>query len=412
MKNIVILNRFPLDKIFYHEWVEPGDRIYLFSNRQPQELGAPYHEVRFYDNYDSSNQVMLDVIELAEGVSIDSIIALSEKDVLRAGHLRHHLGVPGLDLETSWRFRDKVAMKDALREAGVPTASYAPIASVTDVLAFMKQNGSRIVIKPRRDAGSRGVSLLDGREEIHRYLEQAAHLSPNEAANWMVESRIDGDMYHVDGVYCAGEQVAAFPSKYMSSCLDFASSGALLSVLVDKTDRNLANLLDVTARAVHALAGDNGTCLYHAELFVTANGEVLVNEVACRIGGAKIYPTVQKICQYDLMREYVRAETGRSPKPQPVDYELGGYLLIPPKKGTVLRLPSERKESWVVECEFHCRVGQVLNPAKSSVDRVLAGVVSGTDMRESEERLRDMVRWFDENSEIREAVEDHETNGI
>lgn len=409
MRNTVILNRFPLDKILYHQWFTQDDRVFLFSNRQATELGAPYEEAHFYDSYDSNENVMLDVIDLADRLPIDRIIALSEKDVLRAGHLRESLGVPGFDVETSLRFRDKVVMKEALQAQGVPIASYAPVNSVTDVLQFIKQNGMQIVIKPRRDAGSRGVTLLHGLHEIRAYLETSTHFSPNQAANWMVEVQVQGDMYHVDGIYCEGEHVVAFVSKYIGSCLDFTTSKSLGSVVVGRSDVQRAELVAVTTATLHALTGKTGTCLYHAELFVTPEGQVLVNEIACRIGGGKIYSTIQHVCSYDLIKEYVRTEIGFSAKPQPSEERFGGYLLIPPKRGKVLCVPAACELPGIIETECNIQEGQVLNPAFSSVDRMFACVVSGSDLRESVERLAGIERWFYENSEIEEVTEEHDT---
>ena len=56
---------------------------------------------------------------------VDRLEAVVEAHVLPAAHVRERCGIPGISARTAYLCRDKVAMKEVLRRAGVPTAASA-----------------------------------------------------------------------------------------------------------------------------------------------------------------------------------------------------------------------------------------------------------------------------------------------
>ena len=64
---------------------------------------------------------------------------------------------PGHDsVRTAWLCRDKPSMKQALREAGVPTAASTAAAQRDEVHAFADAVGYPLILKPRNGAGAAG----------------------------------------------------------------------------------------------------------------------------------------------------------------------------------------------------------------------------------------------------------------
>ena len=404
MRNIVILNRFPLEAITYYKWVDTECNIYLFSKEQPYPGIFNYKEVHFYSDYDKSEKVILDIIELSKKVKIDEIVGLSEKDVLRAGKLRSFLGINGLDANQSWQFRDKVAMKDALSIAEIPVADYKAVYDVTDILSFAEKNDHKIVIKPRRDAGSRGVTVISTKSELENYLLDVAHyLSPNNGSNLMVESFIEGELYHVDGIYHENQLISSFVSKYITSCLDFKDSKPLMSLLVDETDRFKEQIREVTEHCLNTLS-KNSTCLFHAEVFVDKEGQIFLNEIACRIGGAKIYSTIKNIGEYDLISEYLGILSGlKYRKSTNKPKVIGGWVLVPPKKGVIKKLAKMPHYDWLLEHEINAVINQELGNAASSVDKLFNAIIKGENTEQVKNRLDYITEYFYNNTEISEV---------
>src|SRR5438552_3689031 len=58
---------------------------------------------------------------------VDRLEATIEAHVLAAAHVREQLGIHGTTVRTAWLCRDKPAMKDAVRAAGVACAQSARV---------------------------------------------------------------------------------------------------------------------------------------------------------------------------------------------------------------------------------------------------------------------------------------------
>ena len=67
---------------------------------------------------------------------VDRIEATIEAHTLATARVREACAIPGTSVQTAWLCRDKPSMKQALREAGVPTAASTAAGSAAEVLAF------------------------------------------------------------------------------------------------------------------------------------------------------------------------------------------------------------------------------------------------------------------------------------
>ena len=68
---------------------------------------------------------------------------------------REACGIPGTSVETAFLCRDKPAMKQALREGGIPCAASDGVSSIEELRRFAEQVGLPIILKPRDAAGDK-----------------------------------------------------------------------------------------------------------------------------------------------------------------------------------------------------------------------------------------------------------------
>jgi Carbamoyl-phosphate synthase L chain, ATP binding domain len=387
----------------YHKWIGENCNIYLYTNAESPSESLNYEEFHYYDNYDESEKVIIDIIELSKTVRIDEIVSLSEKDVLRAGRLRSYLGIKGISGEQAWSFRDKVAMKDALYAANIQIPRYNPINHVGDILSFAEKEEFNVVIKPRRGAGSRGVDLFSNKGELMNYLENSREISPNHGAQLMIESKIIGELYHVDGIFHNNKINNSFVSKYLTSCLGYKNNKPLASTLVNDSDKFKEEVSLITEKSLRVLSKDV-TCIFHAEVFVDINGKVFINEIACRIGGAKIYQTINTVCNYNIIEQYLKILTSDEVKiDKSLGYKLGGWVLVPPVPGTIKEVAQIPPLDWIVELEIKCEVNQVFSSATSAMDRIFSAIVNGQTAEEVEKRLEYITELFYDNTVLSEV---------
>src|SRR6266487_5542417 len=101
------------------------------------------------------------VRQVQDKVWVDRIEATVEAHTLATAQVREACTIPGTSVRTAWLCRDKPSMKQALREAGVPTAASAGASTAAEVVAFAEQVGYPVILKPRSGAGALDTMRAD-----------------------------------------------------------------------------------------------------------------------------------------------------------------------------------------------------------------------------------------------------------
>src|SRR5467141_717978 len=76
---------------------------------------------------------------------VDRLEATVEAHTMPAAQVREACTIPGTSVRTAWLCRDKPSMKQALREAGVPTAASTAASSAAEVEAFAARIGYPLI---------------------------------------------------------------------------------------------------------------------------------------------------------------------------------------------------------------------------------------------------------------------------
>ena len=69
---------------------------------------------------------------------VDRLEATVEAHTMVAAQVREACGIPGTSVRATWLCRDKPSMKEALRQAGVPTAASTAADHADEIWAFAK----------------------------------------------------------------------------------------------------------------------------------------------------------------------------------------------------------------------------------------------------------------------------------
>jgi biotin carboxylase len=96
---------------------------------------------------------------------VDRLEATVEAHILPTAKVREACTIPGISARTAYLCRDKVAMKEVLREAGVPCAASAAVSNSDEARQFAATVGFPLIVKPRAAAGASGTFRTDGKEQ-------------------------------------------------------------------------------------------------------------------------------------------------------------------------------------------------------------------------------------------------------
>jgi ATP-grasp domain len=344
------------------------------------EVGDGFAEVVTVADYTDDDAVLDAAMAAARRHRPRAILALAEIDVDRAAMLRGELGLPGLKTVAATVYRDKIPMKVFARAAGIRVPNFAPVTNTDEITDFMASHPGRVVVKPRGGSGSTGVYVIDTPE-------QAADLDSVVATEpYEVEEFVEGVLHHVDAFRVDGVPVAAVASRYTGQgCLEHWTDAPFGSRTLDTADPLSNRLVQETWRLVDALPSPPTVCV-HAEFFVTADGEIVLCEVAARIGGGPIPRMLRQVLGIDPRELWSRVECGL-----PTDLDavrarvstapLAAFYGVPPRQGRVLRLPE--KPSGVVDFMINTYVGDEWSTERytrrKSADFLASWVVIDTD---------------------------------
>jgi predicted ATP-grasp superfamily ATP-dependent carboligase len=286
----------------------------------------------------------------------DKVLALSEYDIALGARIRAHFGITGTTPDEARLYVDKVAMKEAVKKAGLRVPRFAQTETAGKVLEFAREVGFPVVIKPRVGAGSRGVYKSDSEEQLRARLQNLA------LENYECEEYVEGSILHVDGVTANSGIVFLQASRYFNTCLDFMAGIPLGSVFIQ--DRALNERIErFTAEVLRGIGLRVGA--FHLELFLTGSGEFLFLEIGARVGGGEINFVIQDVLGIDIFSLWLGLEMGQElPAVIPDRGAVGGFLLIPEPRDIPCRVDSVTSLLGRVDClycEILPQVGQILD---------------------------------------------------
>ena len=147
---------------------------------------------------------------------VDRLEATVEAHIMAAAAVREKTGIPGTSPRTAWLCRDKPAMKDALREAGIPCAQSTRATTPEDARAFAEAVGYPLIIKPPAGAGASGTYRVKDAAQLEDVI-AASGLAEGHAV--AVEEFIEGHEGYIDTLTINGEVAHEFITHYYPNVL-------------------------------------------------------------------------------------------------------------------------------------------------------------------------------------------------
>ncbi|MGY1502630.1 ATP-grasp domain-containing protein [Streptomyces sp. QTS52] len=399
MSRVLILNRYRLQSAAFHHWMAAEHELFLLNcatravDRHPEAdaIRSRYRDIAEFDDYTTNPAVVETARDWIRSYGIDTVIAFSEYDVLRAALLRDEFGIEGQGVASAEAYRDKLVMKRLLDKAGLPIVPYRPLERPGDLGRFAADVGYPVLVKPRAGTGSRGIRRIEDEQEAAAFdAEQGTSL-----ADHLAETFTPHELLHCDGVFVEGRVVFSEVWSWSTTFLDIVEGPVpTMAITLDRDDPRRETVVRFAEETLRGLPTPAVTA-FHIEFFDTGKG-IVVNEAASRIGGGRIQPTLRRLHGIDLVELAARHQTGSSPEslvPQAAA-PTGGFLIAYDHgdiRGTapeVCPLPGISH----YETALPRSSGGTADLASSSY--LISGVALGDDRRRTAERLLAMHQWF------------------
>jgi len=340
MHVVFIEPRFPANqKLFVRALAEIGARVTAIGEGSKESLDEDlrrwlmhYEQV---DNVTSPAQVLRAVRFIQGRAHVDRLEAVVEAHIMTAAEVREATGIPGTSVRTAFLCRDKPAMKEALREGGVPCAQSAAAASEAEVRAFAERVGYPLILKPRDGAGASGAARIDRDSEIAPALRNLGIDRPGRTV--AVEEFIEGHEGFYDTLTCGGQVVHEFATHYYPNVLEAMRTRWISPQFVTTNRIDSAPGYDeikALGRQVVKILGI-GTSATHMEWFFGPKG-LKFSEIGCRPPGVRAWDLYNVGNDMDLYREWAMLLcTGRASQRASRRFAAGIIALRPECDGRI-----------------------------------------------------------------------------
>ena len=302
------------------DWLDDDVRGWLTHYEQ---VGSVTDEGQLYDAVQTVQRM----------VWVDRMEATVEAHIMAAAKVRAACGIPGTSERTAFLCRDKPAMKEALRAAGVRCAASTGARSGDDVRRFADVVGYPLIIKPAAGAGASGTTRVNAPDELE---EAIARSGVEHGAEIAVEEYVEGHEAFYDTIRVGGEVALDFVTHYYPNVLEAMRTRWISPqfIATNRIDEPAYDEVKEMGRAAIGALGI-GTSATHMEWFVGPKG-VYFSEIGCRPPGVRCWDLYASGNDIDIYREWANVIIdGRVSRAPSRRFSAGIIALRPDRDGSI-----------------------------------------------------------------------------
>jgi len=323
-------------------------------------------------------------LEAAKKHRIQGVMTMgTDQPVYTAAKVSEALSLPGcLTVEQALLVTNKKHMKKRLTEAGIPTAPWMLINRETTA-DDLQELHPPYVIKPLDSQGQRGIFKLDTAAQVLEHLEQTLAFSRCEEA--LVEEFYENDEMTVSGYIDNGKLIIftivdrlVYPDPvHIGVCIGHRFPSVHMG--------DYETIRTISEDVVREFGLTNGP--FYLQLLKGSKG-IVVNELACRIGGAFEDVTIPWLTGFDILDAVMKNALGypvdlseyKDFRCDRLDKEAAVQLTFC-KPGEVAEI-TDREEllqlPFVLDCGYNYKTGEVIPSLENATARFGHAVLVGT----------------------------------
>jgi biotin carboxylase len=332
----------------------------------------------------------------AEG-SLRGVMTVTDYNLALVAEVAARFSLPGLSPAAACTCRDKLLMRRACQDAGIPIPGFHQATSEQDALAAADRFGYPCIVKPMTESASIGVTLCRTPQETAAAYRSISSVPTNfrgqpRPPGALVEEYLLGFEVSVESVVTdRGERVLlGVTDKALGPHPYFVEMGDTFPSMLPTPVRD--SCADIACRALKAVGHDFGAA--HVEVKVTPDGPRIV-EVNGRMPGAEIPQIIRVATGVYLQREVVKLHTGQPASFSPSHQRAAASRYLAARSGGILHAihgaDLARRVPGVVEVDLEAHPGARVRPAESNLDLlgyvVAAGSTTGEAVRRAEAAL-------------------------
>ena len=328
----------------------------------PNAIGIPYAD----EYYNVSTIDEEGVYQAAKAFGAEGVMTLATDMPMRSvAYTCKKLGLTGISYDTAVKATDKGEMIKAFEAANVEHPWYYIIEDHAKPLP--EGITYPCITKPTDNAGSRGVMLVNSREELEAALAYSSKNGRSGAV--IVEEYMVGPEVSVEIIVWQGTpHVLQITDKLTTGAPHFVEMGHSQPSRLAMADQE--KIKDLACRAVKAVGIDNGPA--HVEIMLTEQGPKMV-ELGARMGGDCITTHLVPLSTgIDMIKATMDICLGQTPDIEPKHQKGSAIRFLDAPAGIITAIEGAeeaRKIPGVQEVSFTKQAGDTVGAIGASGDR-------------------------------------------
>ncbi|WP_211749318.1 ATP-grasp domain-containing protein [Paenibacillus sp. Marseille-Q4541] len=384
------------EAVRYFKWLKnntPELKLSVITRHRYASIYSDFAD-HVYGVTDISNitEVCNQVLDLCRHSPLDVIITPTEKSVLSGGFIRSFFAIRGPEFETTLWLTNKITMKKKLQENNIPVANFESVYHMNDIPRVAKLLGWPLVIKPAMGTGRRGIRLISS---LAHY-EQLKSLSQLDEIGVHVpciaEQYIDMEEYHCDALVQDKIVIFSSVSKYFQP-LHQVQSESEGSFILSEDNKVSTDIKELLKKVVVLMKIQDGPV--HMEVFHTRTDNLLVGEVALRVGGGGISGTILRKNDVNLWTSSFQLATYEKFQIINVNHAgVFGWISIPCKNGVIqnyMSLEDMKDIPEIIDVDVHYELGDHVEHKQGS-DFELATIYFKLEREEELGKVLDKIK--------------------
>ncbi len=309
------------------------------------------------------------VYQAAKAFRADGIMTLATDMPMRSvAYACGKLGLTGIDYDTAVRATDKGEMIRAFEKCGVAHPWYHIIANPAELADVIDRITFPCISKPTDNSGSRGVMLVNSREELEAAVAYSS--AQGRRGGVVIEEYMRGHEVSVEVIVLDGvAHVLQVTDKLTTGAPHFVEMGHNQPSMLAEDD--LEAIRDLARRASLAVGIRNGPA--HAEIMLTEHGPKMV-EIGARMGGDCITTHLVPLSTgIDMVEATIRISLGEKPNIARKFDKGAAIRFLKAESGVIEALDGAQdaeRVPGVQEVAFTRHVGDASGSIDSSSDRI------------------------------------------
>ncbi len=310
------------------------------------------------------------MLRVAREEQVDGVVVCgTDVCVPTQGYLCDTLGLTGPSLQAAMVAQDKTLMKAAFARDGVRTARFVYVDIDNQNPQDLCENlGYPVIFKSVDSSGSRGITRVDGPEDIPYAYQQV--LENTRSSQYLIEEFLVGEEFGAQAFIYGGKLKFVLPHGDYVFQGDtgvpvghFAPYGVGPDVVADAEEQ--------LQKAVTAMGIDN--CAINAD-FILCRGKTYVLEIGARAGATCLVEMTSIYYGFDYYEKIIQASLGIEPDFTPVlqpGQPNAEMLFQSDKTGTIAAIDlGEQDDPRIVELSMDYGVGDPVFKFAKGPDRI------------------------------------------